>query len=483
MNGIPGCCGITRRGFLLGAGAGLAVGAPLGWFGLRAWQDSRNPFTGRTVEQPRAPLGMPGPFPGRVVEVRHPYVIDRRYTVNQDAVRAMLNRGMCGLTSSDDVAMAWQRFFEPDDVVGIKVNPVGRGPKPGEAGRLAGARESISSPAVVVETVRALHEHVGIPKRNIIVFERYADEFRTAGYERLMSCRDLDGCRWYASAHAYDNSQLAIDGQDPSQMRDPHVVGYDPDQFVSMGFAAPENGSRDDDLRKRFNVRDDRIHRTHLSMIVSRMVNKVITIPCLKDHKSAGVTIALKNLSHGMNNNVARSHISGIYRIDGSPSGPNQCNTFIPTAVNQRPLREKAILHICDGIVGVYEGGPGCWNRTWGTWQRKSLFFATDPVAMDHVGWDIIDAKRAEMGWVPVGHMGLVQGGQQLRLSPRIAAMILGNRSPFAQAAALTEHQRLNGAISEPFDRRQPEHVALAGLVGLGVFDAGRIEHRVEQIG
>ena len=166
-----------------------------------------------------------------------------------------------------------------------------------------------------------------------------------------MSCRDLQGCRWYASAHAYEDAQLAIDGQDPNQLR------------RGQG--------------RRF--------RSHLSMIVSRMVNKIVTIPCLKDHKSAGVTIALKNMSHGMNNNVARSHISlrQDYRLGGAQSGPNQCNTFIPTAVNQRPLREKAVLHICDGLVGVYEGGPGCWNRTWGTWQAKSLMFATDPVAMD----------------------------------------------------------------------------------------------------
>ena len=478
MIGTPGCCGITRRGFLVGAGAGLAVGAPLGWFGWRGWPS----FTGRTVEQPQTPLGMPGPFPGRVVEVRHPCVINHAYAINQEAVREMMNRGMCGLTGSNDVQMAWQRFFVRDDLVGVKVNPVGRKPLAGEGGRVAGARESISSPAVVVETVRALHEHCGIPKRNIIVFERYANEFRDAAYERLMSCRDLDGCRWYASASGYDNTQLTIDGQDPNHLRDPHVVGYDPDQFVTMGFAAVENARRDDDVHKRFHHRDDRIHRSHLSMIVTRMVNKIITIPCLKDHKSAGVTVALKNMSHGMNNNVARSHISGIYRRDGSTSGPNQCNTFIPTAVNQRHLREKAVLHICDGIVGVYEGGPGCWNRTWGTWQRKSLFFATDPVAMDHVGWDIIDAKRAEVGYVPVGHMGLVQGGQQLRPSPGLAALTAGSQSPITIAAALAEHRRQLGFVNEPFDRRQPEHVALAGLLGLGVFDAERIEHRVVHV-
>src|ERR1700757_1278211 len=105
-----------------------------------------------------------------------------------------------------------------------------------------------------------------------------------------------------------------------------------------MGFAASEHRPR-----------DDRRFRSHLSIIVTRMVDKIVTIPVLKDHRSAGVTLALKNLSHGMNNNVARSHLSGIHRLDGSVSGPNQCNTFIPTAVSQLPTRQKATLHILDG--------------------------------------------------------------------------------------------------------------------------------------
>src|SRR5262249_32530964 len=131
----------------------------------------------------------------------------------------------------------------------------------------------------------------------------------------------------------------------------------------------------------------------------------------LKDHRSAGVTVALKNLSHGFSNNVARSHIDSIYRRDHFRTGPNQCNTFIPAAASQMPLRQKATLHILDGLIGVYEGGPGSWNQTWGTWRHKGMFFATDPVALDHVGWDIIDERRAGGGGGPVERVGGGGGG------------------------------------------------------------------------
>jgi hypothetical protein len=324
---------------------------------------------------------------------------------------------------------------------------------------------------VVLEVVRGL-KSAGVKSENIIVFERYADEFRNAGYEDLMGCREMGGARWFASSAQYDNAQVDIEGYPGGARnhvggRDPHVVGYDPDVFVSMGFAI-------DDNRK-----DDRRFRTHLSVIVTQMVNKIVTIPCLKDHRSAGVTLALKNLSHGMNNNVARSHLAGLETLSGTAYGPNQCNTFIPTAVAQLPTRQKAVLHILDGLVGVYEGGPGCWNRTWATWRHQGLFFATDPVAMDMVGWDVIDHKRALEGWQPVANMGLL-GHRRSSLSPRLA--VLGSLGgPAAVARAVEVYQAVpDGSGSEVFNLRTPDHILLAGEVGLGKRDAADIEHRLE---
>jgi len=252
--------------------------------------------------------------------------------------------------------------------------------------------------------------------------------------------------------------------------RDPHVVGYDPDVFVHMGFAQADPSLAKDEDERRF--------RSHLSLIVTTMVNKVVTIPVLKDHRSAGVTLALKNLSHGMNNNVARSHLGSIYRLGDRTSAPNQCNTFIPTAAGQLALRQKATLHILDGLIGVYEGGPGSWNTTWATWQRKSLFFATDPVALDQVGWDIIDTKRVEHGWLPVAMMGQLQLAPPATVPSRLATLAARGS---LDAASLTNAaaQFSSPPNLEQFDRRQPEHIILAGTIGLGVFDVRQIEHRV----
>jgi hypothetical protein len=464
--------GFSRRDFLLGTATGLAAAVPFGYFALR---DS---FTAPATSPIAAPeYLMPGPYPGRVVEVLRDDAVSDDHKINASAVASMIDRGMAELTDTDpsDPAPAWRRFFEKGQVVGIKVNPVGRKPKPDETDRVAGAVGSISSPEVVLHIVKCLREHVGLKPQDIILFERYAKEFTDADYDKLLREPGMEGVRWYASAAAYSDYQVDLAGFD--QGRDAfsfetnrHVAGYDRDAFVHMGFCHPGQDPK-----------DDRRFRTHLSSIVTKLVDRVITIPVLKDHRSGGVTLALKNLSHGMNNNVSRSHLGGQAHAGmigrELPNGPNQCNTFIPTAVAQAKLRQKAALHILDGLIGVYEGGPGSWNKTWATWRYKGLFFATDPVAMDHVGWDIIDTKRIVEGWLPVGETGLLPHNSPTPVMRRLAP--LAAQHPLeALTLESAAKNRQEGQTSENFRLRQPEHVILAGNLGLGVFDQRGIEHR-----
>ncbi|HVS37739.1 MAG TPA: DUF362 domain-containing protein, partial [Gemmataceae bacterium] len=391
---------ISRRLFLAGA-AGFAAGVPITLLADRLLAPR---FSGTTQPIAKPDYAMPGPFPGRVVEVHRPDAVSPEYVVNQAAVGDMLDEGMSHLTGADrgDVKAAWGRFFQRGDVVGVKVNPVGRAAKPGERGHVPGAVASISSYELVVEVVRRLKE-AGVLPQDIVVFERYAEEFIDAGYADLVE-RELPDVRWAASAVRYSDTQVDVAGFDDGRgtiavEAERRVAGYDPDVFTLMGFCGPQHQN------------DERRFRSHMSLIATRMVDKIVTLPVLKDHRSAGVTLALKNLSHGMNNNVSRSHLTDLaYDADG-PShrmGPNQCNTFIPQAASQTMMRQKATLHILDGLIGAYEGGPKSTNKTWATWRRNSLFFATDPVAMDHIGWEIIDQVRAEYGWAPVARMGLL---------------------------------------------------------------------------
>lgn len=349
---------------------------------------------------PESTLAMPGRYPGRVIEVKHPgSVVNGEF--RREPVDQMIARGMMELTGADDAVSAWRSMFSRGDRVGVKVNPVGR-------------PLSISQHMTVHAVVDAL-KSAGVRAKDIIVFDRYMSEFTAAGYDKNLP----DGVHADASSQRVGSAQLDIDG-------------YDPDVFAHMQFIA--RGAHDPD--------DDRTRRSHLCEIVSKRIDKMVALPVLKDHGCAGVTGALKNMSHGLSNNVARSH--------STPAG-NTCNVFIPTVCSLKPIREKAVLQIMDGLVAVYEKGPyGRLSYKAFTWPYRGMFFATDPVAMDRVEWDIIDAKRKEMKLPPVARTGKVG------IDPR---------------------------GEEGFDMRQPQHIMIAGALGLGIDDPDKIEHRKITLG
>jgi len=436
----------SRRTFFGRIASGTLVGSVLGC-GLGANIDSfrqdkiyvQSPLRGSVRS-----LGMPGPFPGRVVEVGHTgSVIDGQR--DRTAVKAMIEQGMRQLVSDAESSVdAWRYFFQKGDRIGIKVVPVGKVAKRGYHAPDSPCVDlkrpgPISSYEIIQEVVDALAS-AGIRPSDIMVFDRYLDEFIQAGYKAILP----DGVHWECSSTQYDPQQLEIDGQIRGEPHQKHVAGYDRDVFRELAFCQPADVH--DPL-------DDRRFRSHLSKIVTQKVDKIISIPVLKDHRSAGVTLALKNMSHGFVNNVARSHVVEGPFQDESYRTMNHCQTFIPAAVSLPPTREKCVLQILDGLVGNYEGGPGEWNKTFATWEYKSLLFATDPVALDHVGWKIIDDKRQEEGWPVVARMGRE-----------------------AQAG-------LKDGVTEMFHIRQPQHIPLAALLELGAFERRDIKHQRFEIG
>src|SRR6185295_1059016 len=100
--------------------AAAATGAP-----AEAVQKTQDLPALRVVSSytPAATPGMPGPYPGRVVAVNSARSVDTTTGKADEAVvREMMAQGMRALAGAGTTADAWRRFFEPSDVVGIKVN-------------------------------------------------------------------------------------------------------------------------------------------------------------------------------------------------------------------------------------------------------------------------------------------------------------------------------------------------------------------------
>src|SRR5262245_4147009 len=147
------CGGLGRREFL--AGATLPILAAMN-------VSAQEPKLAAAKAPLGERLGIPGPYPGRVVEVRNPAMI-KNDVKNREAIEASVARGMKELTGSDDPVEAWRSFFEPGDVVGIKMNPVGN--------PLANSSSELM--LAVIDGLKA----AGVKTKDMVVFERYRDEF------------------------------------------------------------------------------------------------------------------------------------------------------------------------------------------------------------------------------------------------------------------------------------------------------------------
>jgi uncharacterized protein (DUF362 family) len=278
-------------------------------------------------------LGLPGLFPGRVVEVRDPAAIVHN-RVSQPAVRRLLDQAMKELTGEGSGAAAWAKFVEPRDIVGIKINP-------------SGAPACCSSPEIIREIISGV-QSVGVPARNIVVYDRYSYEIDIGSYQALLP----PGIRIVGIQEAF-----AAGGE------------YEPNVYCDASFFGEWET------------------RSYMANIVTHEVTKIINVPTMKDHSASGVTGALKNLAYGTFNNVARTH-RAPYTFT---------NPVIGLMCTVEPLRSKSVLHIMDGMRQVWHGGPLTQVQDFID-QSGILLVATDPVAMDTVELEAIEKKRQDKG-------------------------------------------------------------------------------------
>lgn len=280
---------------------------------------------------------MPGPFPGQVVSVHSDTCVDTATgAANDEVVREMMARGMRTLTGAGTTTDAWRRFFEPSDVVGIKVN-------------CGGYPHCVSAYEIVAETVRQLTA-VGVPTAQIYVYERFRNQMDEVNYAPHL----LEGVQIVAAERANRNVDNA---------------GYDPSTYLEADLFGEEDT------------------RSCMMRLVSQRLTKIINIPNIKDHGATGVTGCLKNIAYGSFSNVARTH----------QGGKSHTYSVVGTLAAIEPLRSRTVLQIMDGLRGVWHGGPFA-RTTRYVFYPKRILFGTDPVAIDGLLLDVIEDERRARG-------------------------------------------------------------------------------------
>jgi len=300
---------------------------------------------------PRTKNSLPGLFPGEVVKIPMG-TTSNNGKIDTANVRKAVNMGIIALTGEKAIKAAWLKFVKPDEIIGIKVNPIG--------GKLLSTK-----PEVVDVIIEGLLE-AGVPKKNIVIWDRRHFQLEEAGFipERFPGI-EITGTEMKGpNGDFYDDkgelwSKDNIDRDAPFYTADIELK-YDKDimpYMVNMG------------------------KESYFTKIVTRKVDKIINVPILKN-RGATVTCCLKNLSYGSLSNTSRLH-----KIpDQSVSEP----VAFPV------LRDKVVLNIVDGLQACYDGGPGANPKF--IYDANVMMFGTDPVAVDRIGHEFIIKERMARG-------------------------------------------------------------------------------------
>jgi len=268
--------------------------------------------------------------------------------VRQSVVDAMVERGLMELTGASSVQAAWGQLlphYQSGQAIAIKVNF-------NNAWSCDDSDNAIDALIHPVNAVVRGLKQIGVAEEDIWVYEAM----------RQIPNRFVNGC-------LYPNVQFFAD----SCAQYPGWNSSDPNAFVTF---SPPSGPTPSSER----VPDVLINATYL-----------INMPIMKTHGGAGVTLSFKN------------HIGTIRRATALlhdyifPDRSYFSTEYSPLVdIYQNPhVGAKTILTIGDGLFGAWAGlaAPPLRWTTFGDAASNSLFFATDPVAIDCVMYDFLAAE------------------------------------------------------------------------------------------
>ncbi len=271
----------------------------------------------------------------KIVEVMHSKAVLEGRKVDTSVVRKILKEGMKTLTGAKQ---PWAKFTKPGDRVGLKINTLGR--------------PMLYTHHELIKVVAEELMDFGVKENNIIVWDRWERHMRDCNFFFNTSDKEV---RCYGT-----------------QTLDSAKSRHDKEQVFKSDF---------DNSRQREEGRTE----SYFSRIFTRECDKIINMAILKDHGLAGVTLCLKNLAYGLCDNNRRFH------------GPEHIGPFISEFCAIPQVRNKVVLHMIDGIEACYDQGPRPGNPKV-IYPQNTLWIGTDPVALDTIGFNVINAKRKEKG-------------------------------------------------------------------------------------
>jgi len=268
-------------------------------------------------------------------------------TPKPEVVSRMVESLVCAVTGTSSASDAWRSLIKPGEKVGIKVSS-----QPGPVGG--------THPAVAQAVVEGLIA-AGIKSGDIIVWDRRREDLVAAGYDRIPGLN----LRWIEKGAGYD----------PRVMVTASATGRL--VFGDLGFKESQN-SLSDILGPTAQLSQD----SHVPIILSRYVDKVINIPSLCDSYFTGINGALAGMTLGTLDNWRRFG-----------RGEGYGDSALADVYGSEWIGKKVALTIMDAMVLQYAGGP--YPSPVNCVTYSALFASKDPVAIDATGLRLLDEQRS----------------------------------------------------------------------------------------
>ncbi|HUB66970.1 MAG TPA: hypothetical protein VL981_05750 [Candidatus Methylacidiphilales bacterium] len=292
-----------------------------------------------------------------VILVERPGMV-REFSVDRQQVKQMVDHALLKLTSAPDLATAWQRLgITPQDVVGIKITTVG--------GPLLCSHRSL------VEAICAGLEAGGVPPTRIIIWDKFQDRMRRAGY----ALRAADGTSPAIESVVPDNNY------DPSVFYRNGMIGnliWGDFMFSQLPGLSGADASQV-------------VARSYYTKFVTQICTKLINVPVLTDDQLGGI--------HGCMSSLALDSIDNNRRFRGRPTYGDPA---IDEILDRDFMRRKVVVHILDALVVQCAGGPAFNPQFCG--PLGALYVGRDPVAIDSLVLPRLERMRRAMNVPPIGN-------------------------------------------------------------------------------
>lgn len=286
------------------------------------------------------------------------------FQVNDAAVPPMLEVGLSRLTGHRTAAEALASLVSPSDTVAIHISTRGNPPLP--------------THRALVDALVATLKRAGIPGNRIIVWSRNEEEMAAAGYLPHVA---PGGVR-YASVipgTGYDHDAFYFhENVGELIWGDLEFVGQRPDIDDIV-----RRAERDEPLDpKEQKMPRQASNKSYFAKIVSRMATKIINVPVMSNSESTGL--------HGCIASLALDSVDNSRRFEFEPLWGNP---VLAEILAEEPLRKKVVLHVMDGLLAQYAGGPSL-NVNY-CHEQATIYLSRDPVAIDATVSALLEKFRA----------------------------------------------------------------------------------------